>query len=92
MPPPPGSSPPLENSLRLIESTAQNTRVLLRQLEELRDSLTARLEQLSNAVERLRSHATELERLLERNDFGLQSLSLTVGIYSGSHRANLSGR
>lgn len=39
-----------------------NTRVLLRSLEELRDSLSVRVEQLSLAVDRLRGQATELER------------------------------
>ncbi|KAL1408473.1 hypothetical protein Q8F55_005285 [Vanrija albida] len=39
-----------------------HTRVLLRSLEELRDSLSVRVEQLSLAVDRLRGQATELER------------------------------
>lgn len=39
-----------------------NTRVLLQSLEELRDSLSNRVEQLSVAVERLRGQAGELER------------------------------
>ncbi|WVR04325.1 hypothetical protein IAU60_001325 [Kwoniella sp. DSM 27419] len=43
----------------------QNTRALLRSLEELRDSLSLRVDQLSLAVERLRSQAGELERALD---------------------------
>lgn len=39
-----------------------NTRVLLQSLEDLRDSLSNRVEQLSVAVERLRGQAGELER------------------------------
>lgn len=79
MPPPPGSTPPSVEPLRTLESTTQHTQALLRQLEELRDTLTTRVEQLSNAVERLRSQASELERLLEENNnIGLQGLNPNV--------------
>ncbi|OCF37740.1 hypothetical protein I316_00867 [Kwoniella heveanensis BCC8398] len=49
-------------------SAQQNTRALLRSLEELRDSLSTRVEQLSMAVERLRGQAGQLERALEGSD------------------------
>jgi hypothetical protein len=39
-----------------------NTRQLLHSLEELRNSLSSRLEQLSLAIDRLRGEATEVER------------------------------
>lgn len=45
----------------LYRPDPSNTRVLLRSLEDLRDSLSARVEQLSGAVERLRGQAGELE-------------------------------
>lgn len=45
----------------LYRPDPSNTRVLLRSLEDLRDSLSARVEQLSGAVDRLRGQASELE-------------------------------
>ncbi|OCF59220.1 hypothetical protein L486_03722 [Kwoniella mangroviensis CBS 10435] len=69
MPSPPSQNPPvLESNNNVVQTTAtaqQNTRALLRSLEELRDSLSTRVEHLSNAVERLRGQAGELERALE---------------------------
>ncbi|WWD08081.1 hypothetical protein V865_006191 [Kwoniella europaea PYCC6329] len=69
MPSPPSQNPPvLEPNNNVVQTAAtaqQNTRALLRSLEELRDSLSTRVEHLSNAVERLRGQAGELERALE---------------------------
>jgi hypothetical protein len=59
--------------LPLPISSTDNTRALLRSLEDLRDSLSARVEQLSNAVERLRGQAGELERALAE-DGGLAGM------------------
>ncbi|WVW78862.1 hypothetical protein I302_100825 [Kwoniella bestiolae CBS 10118] len=67
MPPPP-SRDPADTHTNVVQPTAtaqQNTRALLRSLEDLRDSLSTRVEHLSNAVERLRGQAGELERALE---------------------------
>jgi ABC-type transporter Mla subunit MlaD len=72
------NTPPLIETARTLEATAQNTRALLRQLEELRDNLTSRVAQLSNAVERLRDQASALERLLGETNLGLETLSLVV--------------
>ncbi|WVQ97711.1 hypothetical protein IAU59_004825 [Kwoniella sp. CBS 9459] len=60
--------PPHANETNTVlpnASAQQNTRALLRSLEELRDSLSTRVEQLSTAVERLRGQAGQLERALE---------------------------
>ncbi|WWD00173.1 hypothetical protein V866_007082 [Kwoniella sp. B9012] len=69
MPSPPSQNHPVfESNNNVVQTTAtpqQNTRALLRSLEELRDSLSTRVEHLSNAVERLRGQAGELERALE---------------------------
>ncbi|ORX33530.1 hypothetical protein BD324DRAFT_639675 [Kockovaella imperatae] len=72
-PPPPGPS----RSDRYVPDT-QNTRALLRSLEELRDSLADRVEQLSQAVERLRAQAGELERAFagDMGDLGMGRLDL----------------
>lgn len=61
----------------------ENTRALLRTLENLRDTLSARVEQLRNAVERLRGQAEEIERALAEDgglaaiDAILESVSLS---------------
>ena len=56
--------PPQSVPLTPTTNAGNDTRALLRSLEDLRDSLSARVEQLSNAVERLRGQAGELERAL----------------------------
>ncbi|WWC59061.1 uncharacterized protein I303_101608 [Kwoniella dejecticola CBS 10117] len=53
------------NTVRPTATAQENTRALLRSLEELRDSLSSRVQELGNAVERLRGQAGELERALE---------------------------
>ncbi|WWC67552.1 uncharacterized protein I206_101461 [Kwoniella pini CBS 10737] len=53
------------NVVRSNATAQENTRALLRSLEELRDSLSSRVEELGNAVERLRDQAGVLERALE---------------------------
>ena len=58
-------------------TAGSNTRALLRSLEDLRDSLSARVEQLSNAVERLRGQAGELERALAE-DGGLAGVDAVI--------------
>ncbi|WRT65137.1 uncharacterized protein IL334_002079 [Kwoniella shivajii] len=70
MPSPPSQDQPPphandSNTVRPDATSQQNTRALLRSLEELRDSLSTRVEQLNNAVERLRSQSEELERALD---------------------------
>ncbi|KAK4684721.1 hypothetical protein P7C73_g5450, partial [Tremellales sp. Uapishka_1] len=62
MPPPPSQQPTPPLPTYIPDPT--NTRALLHSLEELRDSLSDRVEQLSNAVERLRAQAGDLERAL----------------------------
>lgn len=73
MPPPgpTGPSPPVGGgaagsvpspSSLLSAPDSANARVLLRSLEDLRDALSARVDQLTVAVERLRGQASELDR------------------------------
>ena len=47
-----------------VPSSNISTRSLLRSLEELRDSLSARVEELSQGIERLRGRTADLERAL----------------------------
>lgn len=61
----------------LATSSTGSTRALLHSLEELRDTLSARVEQLSNAVERLRGQAGELERALAE-DGGLAGFDAVI--------------
>lgn len=58
MPPPPTTEG--------VPILGRNTRALLDSLEQLRDSLAARVQHLSVAVERLRTQAGDLERVLWR--------------------------
>jgi hypothetical protein len=52
-----------------------HSRSLLLSLEELRDSLSTRVDQLSDAVERLRGETRQLERTLNEDDsLGLNRL------------------
>ncbi len=71
-------------------SSANNTGALLRSLEDLRDSLSARVEQLSNAVERLRGQARELERALAEDGglAGVDAILNEVRMFS-THDTNL---
>jgi len=85
MPPPP--SPPRNPPTVRNPSTtfATSSRALLGQLEELRDNLGTRVEQLSRAVERLRIQAGEIERALRENNLDLTRLS--SGVREGTDRS-----
>lgn len=53
------------NTIAPLSISESTTRALLSTLEDLRDTLSARVDQLGRSVERLRLQADELERSLE---------------------------
>ncbi|WWD21959.1 hypothetical protein CI109_106447 [Kwoniella shandongensis] len=88
MPPTPPHDAPSSTVLPTATSQ-QNTRALLRSLEELRDSLGSRVEQLGVAVERLRGQAGDLERALEGDLGGPSSPGTTIRQQSRLYQSTL---
>ena len=73
----PPTAQPSGRADRYVPET-HNTRALLRSLEELRDSLSTRVEQLSEAVERLRHQAVDMQRAFGMTDADLNLDSLSI--------------
>lgn len=68
MPPPPPPDNDLDDSAGVLDSgltSYSRTRRLLRSLEDLRDTLESRVNQLAESVERLRAQAQELEASMD---------------------------
>ena len=79
---------PIPASTPVSTPNPTNARVLLHSLEQLRDSLSTRVDQLSSAVGRLRDQVDELERsITERPNVRFRSIIrqrlTTVGPNSG---------
>ncbi|KAL7420516.1 hypothetical protein Q5752_004466 [Cryptotrichosporon argae] len=70
---------PATDALARLDATAASARALLGQLDDLRDTLSGRLAQLSNAIVRLRAQATRLEQSRNRAT-SLTAPEATLGI------------